>query len=81
MKLDTAKEALAGATLTAPYDGTILAVAGTAGDSAGTGTFITIADLAHPLVNFSVDEADMDKVAMGQSAKVVFDALPNQTFR
>ena len=81
LKVETAKAALAGATLTAPFDGTILSVAGAAGDSVGTGTFITIADLAHPLVNFSVDEADMDKLAVGQAAEVVFDALPEQTFQ
>ncbi len=81
LKVETAKAALVGATLTAPFDGTILSVAGAAGDSAGTGTFITLADLAHPLVNFSVDEADMGKLAMGQAAKVVFDALPEQTFQ
>jgi HlyD family secretion protein len=81
LKVDTAKTVLTGATLTAPYDGTILSVAGLAGDSVGTSTFITIADLANPLVNFSVDEADMDKVALDQLADVVFDALPDQTFQ
>ncbi len=81
LKVDTAKETLAGATLTAPFDGTILAVEGLAGDSVGTDTFITIADLAHPLINFSVDEADMENVEVGQAAEVVFDALPDQTFK
>jgi HlyD family secretion protein len=81
LKLDTAKTALAGATLIAPFDGTILSVAGEAGDSVGTGTFITIADLANPLVDFSVDEADMDKIAVDQTAQVVFDALPDVTFQ
>jgi RND family efflux transporter MFP subunit len=80
LALETARATLAGATLTAPFDGTILAVAGLAGDRVGTDTFITIADLAHPLVNFSVDEADMGKIAVGQQAAVVFDALPEQTF-
>jgi RND family efflux transporter MFP subunit len=81
LNLETAKEALAGATITAPFDGTILSVAGSAGDSAGTGTFITIADFTHPVVNFSVDEADMDKLSEGQAAEVVFDALPNAVFK
>ncbi len=81
LNVETAKETLAGATITAPFDGTILSVAGAAGDSVGTGAFVTIADLANPLVKFSVDEADMDKIAVGQTAKVVFDALPEQTFQ
>ncbi len=81
LKVDTAKETLAGATIVAPFDGTILSVAGLAGDSVGTDTFITIADLAHPLVDFSVDESDMDHVAIDQEAEVVFDALPDHTFK
>jgi HlyD family secretion protein len=78
---ETAKSTLAGATLTAPFDGTILSVAGSEGDSFAAGTFITIADLSNPKVNFSVDEADMDKVAVGQNANVVFDALSGKTFQ
>lgn len=81
LKLQTAKEALAGATMTAPFDGTILSVAGSAGDSAGTETFITIADFSSPVVSFSVDEADMDKIAEGQAAEVVFDALSDALFK
>jgi RND family efflux transporter MFP subunit len=86
--LDQAKATLAGATITAPYDGTIIAIAGQPGDSVNangttsgsSGGFITIADLAHPQVQFSADEADLDKLAVGESAQVVFDALPTQTF-
>ncbi len=80
MTLDQAKEKLTGGTLTAPFDGTILSVAGKVGDEAGTSAFITIADLAHPQVEFSVDETDMDKVAMGETATVSFDAIPDRTF-
>lgn len=80
LKVETAKQALAGATLTAPFDGTILAVNGTAGESVGTEAFITIADLGNPVVNFSIDEADMDKIAEGQTAEVMLDALPEETF-
>ncbi len=78
--LDQAKEKLEGGTLKAPFAGTILSVAGNPGDEAGTGTFITIADLAHPLVEFSVDETDMDKVAIGENATISFDAVPGRTF-
>lgn len=80
LALDTAKEKLAGTTLTAPFDGTILAVAGSAGDEVGTDTFITIADLAHPQVEFSIDETDMAKVSAGIQANVTFDALPDLVF-
>lgn len=78
--LDTANQNLTGSTIKAPYDGTILTVNGQAGDTVGTSAFISIADLAHPQVQFSVDETDLDKVAMNEQATVVFDAYPTLTF-
>ena len=82
LALDKAQATLDGATLKAPFNGTILTVAGNAGDSvAKTDTFITIADLTHPQIQFSIDETDMDKVAVGESTTVVFDALPDSTFK
>jgi len=80
--LEKAQQNLEGATMVAPFDGVITAVNGQAGDSVSAGaTFISIADLIHPNVNFSVDETDMDKVAMGASAEIAFDAIPNRTFQ
>lgn len=77
---EQAKKNYEGATLRAPFDGTVLSIAGEAGDTVGTATFITLIDLLHPLVDFAVDETDMDKVAVGYPAEVVFDALPDLTF-
>lgn len=77
---DTAESNLENAKLVAPFDGTVLSVAGQAGDTAATGAFISIIDLSHPSVEFSVDESDMDKIAVGNSADVVFDAIPDETF-
>ena len=78
--LDQAKLTLSEATMTAPFGGTIISVAGAVGDTVGTSAFITIADLANPQIQFSVDETDMDKVAIGEQAQVTFDAIPNRTF-
>jgi HlyD family secretion protein len=78
--LDTANQTLAGATIKAPYDGVILSVAGLAGDDAGTGAFITIADFSSPKIKFYVDETDMGKLAVGQQATIAFDAITNRTF-
>lgn len=75
-----AQKKLNGATLTAPFDGTILAVSGEVGEISGTGAFITIADLAHPQVEFSADETDLDKLAVGEQANVYFDAIPDRVF-
>lgn len=80
LALDQAREKLDGTTLQAPFDGTILSVARSAGDEVGTDAFITIADLAHPKVQFSIDETDMDKASVGESANVAFDAIPDTIF-
>lgn len=85
--LEDAKDALNGATLKAPFDGTIMSVAGKAGDAIEVTakkpsvTFITISDLAHPQIEFNIDETDMDMVTKGEAAEVIFDAFPNRTFK
>ncbi len=76
-----AQKTLDGATLTAPFDGTILSVSGEVGEKAGSSAFITIADLSHPRVEFSIDETDLDKLSVGAKANVIFDALPDRTFQ
>jgi len=76
-----AVEDLEGATLVAPMDGTVMSVAGESGDSVDTGTFIVIADLSHPYIDFYVDETDMDMVAVGYEVEVYFDALEDQVFK
>jgi multidrug efflux pump subunit AcrA (membrane-fusion protein) len=86
MALDSAKDALAGATLTAPFDGTVLTVSGKAGDTVTVDAkttrvvFITIADLAHPVLQYAIDETDMEMVAVGETAQVIFDAFADRTF-
>jgi multidrug efflux pump subunit AcrA (membrane-fusion protein) len=81
LALSQAEEKLAGGTLTAPFDGTVLSVAGAVGDSVGTSAFITLADLAHPRITFSMDETDLDKVFIGESATISFDAVADRTFK
>lgn len=78
---DSAVKNLAKAVLKAPFDATVISVAASTGDEVGTSAVITLADLLHPRVEFSVDETDMDKVDIGKSATVTFDALPDQTFK
>jgi RND family efflux transporter MFP subunit len=77
---DNAFATLKGTTIYAPFDGTILSIEGEVGDEVGTSSFITIADLVYPEVEFWVDETDLDKVSEGTSAKVTFDAIPNKVF-
>jgi HlyD family secretion protein len=78
---DTAETNLEDATLTAPFDGTVLTESGMAGDHETSDTvFMTIADDVHPQVEFVVDEADLQNVAVNEEAEVVFDAIEGRTF-
>lgn len=86
-KLESAKAALAevqenltGATLTAPFDGVATAVAANAGETVQPGTFLQIADLYHPAVEIQIDEVDLQNIAEGCSAEIMFDAIPERTF-
>ncbi len=78
--LDGAQQNLDGIVIKAPTDGTILSVTGNPGDNTTTATFISMADMLNPQVQFIVDETDMDKVAMNEAVQVAFDAIPNRTF-
>jgi HlyD family secretion protein len=67
-------------TITAPFNGTILAITAQVGDQVGTNPFITLADLSQPYLEVLVDETDLNNVGIGYEVQVTFDALPNQTF-
>jgi RND family efflux transporter MFP subunit len=81
LTLENNQKVLAGATITAPYDGTILTVAGSAGNAVDTATFITIADLVHPRIEFIIDETDLGSLALNQDVMVSFDAIADRTFK
>ena len=42
---------------------------------------ITVADLSKRLLTVYIDETDLSKLAIGEEADAVFDAIPNQTFK
>lgn len=71
---------LAGATITAPTDGTIMSINGHLGGQAGTAPFITMADLSQPTLEVFLDETSLDKVGVGSEVDVVFSALPAEVF-
>lgn len=82
LALADAGAALAGTSLTAPFDGTILQVQVRQGALISANTAIlTIADLDQLEVIASVDETSIKSVAAGQVAQVTFDALPGQALR
>jgi HlyD family secretion protein len=79
---EDAQDNLENATLIAPFDGTILTIAGLEGDRVDNETvFITVADDVNPQVEFVVDESDLQNVAVDEEAEVTFDALEGQTFK
>jgi multidrug efflux pump subunit AcrA (membrane-fusion protein) len=86
-KLDNAKAELElveqeaiSSTITAPFDGTILSVNASIGDTVGTTKFINMADLSQPYLEVLLDETDLNNVGIGYEVSVTFDALPDQTF-
>lgn len=77
-----AEEALAGCRLVAPFDGTIIRVATSAGSLIGSSTSIVqLANLKTMQVNATVDELTIRQLKEGQDATITFDAFAGQTFR
>ncbi|WP_433368380.1 efflux RND transporter periplasmic adaptor subunit [Streptosporangium sp. CA-115845] len=69
-ELTDAKEELAGVRIVAPADGTVMSVAGAVGDSAGTGTFLTLGDLDDLQVEALFTESDIGSLELGQQAAI-----------
>jgi HlyD family secretion protein len=80
MSLDTAKRNLAQVTLVAPISGTVTSLTAQAGDTVGSTAIITLSDLAHPQLQFWVEETDMASAVPGNAVNIVFEALPDYTF-
>lgn len=74
--LQRAENNLARATLTAPFDGLILAVNASPGEEA-TGIVVEMVDNGSLEVRLSVDEIDLANLAVGQPASVTLEAWPD----
>ena len=79
-QLSDAQDQLKGITITAPIDGKIVYLAASQGTIVEPSKFITISDVSRPALDISVDESDMNKLTVGSSATVIFDALPDSVF-
>jgi macrolide-specific efflux system membrane fusion protein len=81
LAVDDANLSLSRTTITAPTDGTVVAVLVTAGQSVNanqtTPTIIKIANLDTMLIKAQISEADVTKVAPGQSATFTILGDPN----
>ncbi len=78
LSLEQARRNLAGATITAPFDGLVTAVNLTAGSTSGAGS-ITLVDVSRLHVDVLVDETEIAGVAVGQAAEVTLDAVDGIT--
>lgn len=66
--------------LVAPFDGTVVAVMVSPGDSVSPGTLgVVIADLRQLHIDTLIDELDIASVAIGQTVEITLDALPGVT--
>ena len=85
--LQRARDELAKTVLRAPMAGTITRVAVEAGEVAVPGTFsretgllMTVSDMSVIQVAVQVDETDVVRLELGDSAEVTIDAFPDTTF-
>jgi HlyD family secretion protein len=80
-RLEAANAVLRQTQITAPFDGTVLAVEVTPGDlvNAGTVAFV-IADLHELHVDVPVAEVDYTRVQFGQNAALTLDAIQGKTY-
>ncbi len=66
------------ATLTAPLDGTVVALNVSQGEIASAAqTVVVLSDLSALEVTINVDETDVPRVSVGQKARVTLDAFPD----
>lgn len=80
LQVKKAQTNLDGAVLTAPIDGTVTAVNVVQGESSGTNTAITIADLQDLKMDVHVDEVDVLSFNEGCAAEITFDAVPDKVY-
>jgi len=78
--LELAQEDQAILELTSPIAATVTDINASVGEKVGTSAVITVADLAHPLLQVYLDETDLASVSLGYEADVVFDAYPDDIF-
>jgi len=78
--VEQAQRNLDKARLGAPFDGIVSVVSFSVGDSAGTGTAVTVVDISTLQVKVSIAEVDIAKIKLGQSAQITLDALPGKTY-
>ncbi len=78
--VDVAQRNVDKASIYAPFDGIVSAVNFSAGDTAGSGTAVSIVDMNNLQVKVLVAEVDMAKINVGETAEMTLDALAGKTY-
>lgn len=78
--VDVAQRNLDKASVYAPFDGLVSAVNFSVGDTAGSGTAVSMVDLSNLQVKLTIAEVDVAKIKIGETAEMTIDALPNKTY-
>ena len=81
LNVQSAKAALDATQIYAPVDGTIMSVSAQLGDNVSSSAIIVMGDLSQLYVQTYVDESDYQMFQVGNPAEVVFNALPDQSFK
>lgn len=80
VSLDRKKQQLIGCTILAPEDGIVTAV-NAAGGNPSTGNLFKIANLSSIITTVKVKEVDIEKVKIGQEAKIQTDSTGNESLK
>jgi len=80
LAVESARLALENTVLVAPADGVVTQVTAGVGEAVGSNPLITLAAGDAAYVRFYLEESDLERVAVGSKATIVFDALPNRQF-
>ena len=81
LNVQSAKASLDATQIYAPIDGTIMSVSANLGDNVSSSAIMVMGDLSSLYVQTYMDESDFQAFQVGNSATVVFNALPDQTFK
>jgi RND family efflux transporter MFP subunit len=80
LDLEDAEVELAGTTLVSPINGTVMSIDISNGDTVGTSSVMTVADLSQQYLEVFMDESDWASINVGYPAEVIFDILPDSIF-
>jgi HlyD family secretion protein len=79
--VETAKTAVDDTNLYSPIHGTITALGFAVGDTAGSGSTVTVANMDQPYtLEIFLDQSDWNNIQLGYSAEVTFDLLPGTVY-